>query len=330
MPSARRPSFTIFVTLLSASTTTTSTLACNMSAPKSSGGLPSAPYSTPGSATNQINTPSADCSGSTTSWSTIPGLGSAVRPHRSTRLSVVTDGPSLSTSGSDIPEDGVPRSSANALRTLPHVPPKTAGAAPADWQGFLDNRGILSTGATVSMSSISTSAEKSLQPSGGVSQSFSGLDSRYVSTHTPSMKWEQTKEYHDSPISPLSSQNDVALSRTAPLQQADTHVIPTRIPIERHESASSACTEFTDSELSINLSEHYLRQHPEQADLRAPAWTETANPRGLHHALQDPQADWEEAFADALTILSQLNPTKYVMPFGVSSRPCLSRREAAG
>lgn len=301
-----------------------------MSVPKNSGSQPFAPLSTPGASTEVAQTPTTDYESNSKSWSTIPGLGSAVKPLRSTPLSVTTDSPLLPGLGSKLPEDQVPPSFANALRSVPRAPPKTAGAAPTDWQSFLDKRIVTSTGATAGPSAVSASASQPLQGHSSASQSFNGTDAAPGTTSPSSVKWTQTKGHHDSDVSPALLQNASRSPRTAPVPQTGFHAFSDCSFNERDDSTVSACTDPTGSEPSTNLSEHYLKQHPEQGDLQAPTWIETANPRGIRNALKDPKAEWEETFTGSLQILRQLNPAKYEMPFGVSVAVGLRKGRAAG
>lgn len=294
-----------------------------MSVPKNNDGQPSAPQSTPASRAG--NTPTTDNSGTLDSW--IPGLGSAVRPQPRT--------PQYAEKGGPLPESvGVPKHGAHgahvpAMRAVPTptrvVPPpitttaplpkntnvtsKTAVVPPTGWQNFIDTRGATSVASAAVVTSTSTSGSRPVQGLGGVSQSFNGFKAAPLSAKAATVKYTQTEEYHRS---------DPPTVHTAPLPQTGFYPLSDRTTSDRDDSTSCALTDPTSSEASIGLSEHYLKQHPEQANFKAPPWVETANPRSIRYALNDASAEWEEAYPGALQTLSQLNPAQYVMPFGVS------------
>ncbi|CAK4034049.1 YTH domain-containing family 3 [Lecanosticta acicola] len=67
---------------------------------------------------------------------------------------------------------------------------------------------------------------------------------------------------------------------------------------------------------SVALSDHYTRINPEQTGAKGDVWMERPNPHSLRRALQDPKADWSEAYPGSVTILTAMNPEAYQMPFG--------------
>lgn len=191
-------------------------------------------------------------------------------------------------------------------------PPKTAGMPSTDWHKFIDEDGATSTAAAAVPTSASTSTSRPLQGLGGVSQSFSGTKTAPTSAKATAVKYTQTEEYHNSAVK--TDRPPVI----ATLPQTGFYPVSDPTASERDDSTTGAFTEPTSSEASIMLSEHYLKQHPEHADFRAPTWVETVNPRSLRCALKDTNAEWQENYPGALKTLGQLNPPEYLMPFGVS------------
>lgn len=61
----------------------------------------------------------------------------------------------------------------------------------------------------------------------------------------------------------------------------------------------------------------------EKVSIKPDVWTERQSARSLRRALQDPDADWEEAFEGSLDLLAAVNPEHFQMPLGVSSCVCV-------
>jgi hypothetical protein len=280
-----------------------------MSAPNDRGNPPSAPQSTPGAVSKPATTPTAQFSTAST-WSTIPGLGSAAKTLVTTPKSGSTGAPPpISARGQSFTTD-LHRHGGAPANTF-SVPPKTAGVAPTNWNSFLDKRSTTSTAAATAEASASKSFPQPLQGLGSAARSFSGTKAAPINTKVATVKYEQTEEYHKS------SAQTVQLPHTAPLPQSGFFAPSELTTSDKDDLSSCAFTDPTSSDASIGLSEHYLTQHPGHAELKAPRWTEVNDPRSLRNALKDLSAEWHENHSGALQTLSQLNPAQYVMPFGV-------------
>lgn len=183
----------------------------------------------------------------------------------------------------------------------------------------------------------------------GMSSDGNGRDDRThrakVSPGFPTIRYEQTTEYHTSQPTPKSAPQGSFISRTDPLPQqpffwSDREAPASSsgsnasqqaaVPSTPNSSASSFATQafneyngFDDQTSpasgSVVISDHYSKTHPEQAGTKSKVWKERHHTQGLRRALKDPHADWEEAYPGALGILTCMNPETYQMPFGVSA-----------
>lgn len=344
MPRPRRCPFPRSATLPASSTTKHQQTARSMSVPKSSGGPPTAPLSTPAASSNK--SPTGDHSAQ---WTVIPGLGSEAK-HPTPLLSGTTSGAPPAFNGSQsvrtvsrgmhVPPMTIPPTNLAAPSTGVGVAPRTAGAPPTDWQKFMDNRGAksaASTSAAVSASfpmSASSSAPRQQQGLSAANDNLNSGRPAPTNAKATTVKYTQTEEYHSSAASTntastaaksppvVAPPRGVAAPQTAPLPQtgfeASSNAL-SRSNSDQDESNFSIFTDPSSSQMSVELSEHYLKQHPEQADLVAPVWREAPYPRSIQRALNDATAEWEEPYSSALQTLRQLNPAQYVMPFGVGS-----------
>lgn len=86
---------------------------------------------------------------------------------------------------------------------------------------------------------------------------------------------------------------------------------------DRYQFSSTDSTRSPGSS-SVALSDHYAKANPQQAGAKGDVWQEEYHPRNLRRALQDPSADWSEAYPGSVTILTAMNPEAYQMPYGVS------------
>ena len=78
------------------------------------------------------------------------------------------------------------------------------------------------------------------------------------------------------------------------------------------------------SDLSV-ISPHYLEVHPELEGKKATVLQQIPHPRSFKRLTMDGRVEVEEAFTGALTIVSGLNADYFVMPYGVSHTPRLSK-----
>lgn len=192
-------------------------------------------------------------------------------------------------------------------------------------------------------------------PSNNNSTGGGGIAFADQSSPGPSnIRFTQTAEYHNSAPnpSPSSATPGSLPTRAAPLPPLQFDQFrpiqngPTSssggssasqqapVPGTPNSSTSSFATQpfpeqnFSEDQMSpssgsVAISEHYSKKHPEQAGSKGEVWTERHSTKSLRRALKDPNAEWEEAYPGALSILTCMNPEAYQMPYGVSTNPTL-------
>lgn len=177
-------------------------------------------------------------------------------------------------------------------------------------------------------------------------------------TSTPALRstrYTQTEEYHNSPsqFSPVYNRTNAAHGHTAPLPQGafgleaqnsprypGQSTTPGYCATIASGSTSSANvgdvvgteTASTDDEQSVDSGSTAAEEQQSYSESTQPGekgdvWAESPNHHGLRRALMDNEADWEEAYPGAVTVLAAVNPDSYQMPYGVSSAAQVDRKQ---
>lgn len=242
----------------------------------------------------------------------------------------------------------------------PVQPPMRSAGLPnkPTWDSFADARSALQT-ARASHPQTQSSLQAGLTPSnstamipytstGSNSQTFDGRTAgAKAAPGYSSLRFTQTQQYHNPPASASSSQSGTNMSHTDPLPQrpftgteftrngplsagsASSFNWPmpdtprSMAPQDQYHNSSSDEQQSPGS-ASVALSDHYTKNNPHQAGAKGEVWMERNNSHSLRRALQDPNADWCEAYPGSVTILTAMNPEAYQMPYGVSNQNCVS------